>query len=123
MRALDGLPGLISTGDFANFSVRGRGPRDNLIFVDDLPFDRVVHFDQTLGEEEDIGGGGRFSIFAPNSIAGAEFFPRRLERRLRRSLRVAAQARGSRRQPIAEREHAHRHCRRRGRLRGPQRLR
>jgi hypothetical protein len=75
MRALDGLPGLISTGDFANFSVRGRGPRDNLIFVDGLPFDRVVHFDQTLGEEEDIGGGGRFSIFAPNSIAGAEFSP------------------------------------------------
>jgi len=75
MRALDGLPGLVSTGDFANFSVRGRGPRDNLIFVDDLPFDKVVHFDQTLGEEEDIGGGGRFSIFAPNSIAGAEFSP------------------------------------------------
>jgi hypothetical protein len=75
MRALDGLPGLISTGDFANFSVRGRGPRDNLIFVDELPFGRVVHFDQTLGEEEDIGGGGRFSIFAPNSINGAEFSP------------------------------------------------
>ncbi|MEM8817741.1 MAG: carboxypeptidase regulatory-like domain-containing protein, partial [Pseudomonadota bacterium] len=75
MRALDGLPGLVSTGDFANFSVRGRGPRDNLIFVDGLPFDKVVHFDQTLGEEEDIGGGGRFSIFAPNSIAGAEFSP------------------------------------------------
>ncbi|HKL63456.1 MAG TPA: TonB-dependent receptor, partial [Woeseiaceae bacterium] len=52
-----------------------RGPRDNLIFIDGLPFDRVVHFDQTLGEEEDIGGGGRFSIFAPNSIAGAEFSP------------------------------------------------
>ena len=75
MRALDGLPGLVSTGDFANFSVRGRGPRDNLIFVDELPFGRVVHFDQTLGEEEDIGGGGRFSIFAPNSITGAEFSP------------------------------------------------
>jgi hypothetical protein len=75
MRALDGLPGLISTGDFANFSVRGRGPRDNLVFVDELPFGRVVHFDQTLGEEEDIGGGGRFSIFAPNSITGAEFSP------------------------------------------------
>lgn len=75
MRALDGLPGLVSTGDFANFSVRGRGPRDNLIFVDDFPLDKVVHFDQTLGEEEDIGGGGRFSIFAPNSIAGAEFSP------------------------------------------------
>ncbi|HKX98510.1 MAG TPA: TonB-dependent receptor [Steroidobacteraceae bacterium] len=75
MRALDGLPGLVSTGEFADFSVRGRGPRDNLILVDDLPFDRVVHFDQTLGEEEDIGGGGRYSIFAPNSIANAEFSP------------------------------------------------
>lgn len=75
MRALDGLPGLVSTGDFANFSVRGRGPRDNLIFVDGMPLDKVVHFDQTLGEEEDIGGGGRFSIFAPNSINGAEFSP------------------------------------------------
>jgi hypothetical protein len=75
MRALDGLPGLVSTGDFANFSVRGRGPRDNLIFVDGMPLDKVVHFDQTLGEEEDIGGGGRFSIFAPNSVNGAEFSP------------------------------------------------
>ena len=75
MRALDGLPGLISTGDFANFTVRGRSPRDNLIFVDGFPLDKVVHFDQSLGEEEDIGGGGRFSIFAPNSIQGAEFSP------------------------------------------------
>jgi hypothetical protein len=75
MRALDGLPGLISAGEFASFSVRGRGPRDNLILIDGLPFDRVVHFDQTLGEEEDIGGGGRYSIFAPNSIASAEFSP------------------------------------------------
>jgi hypothetical protein len=75
LRALDGLPGLISEGEFASFSVRGRGPRDNLILIDDLPFDRVIHFDQTLGEEEDIGGGGRYSIFAPNSIASAEFSP------------------------------------------------
>ena len=75
LRALDGLPGLIPDGEFASFSVRGRGPRDNLILVDGLPLDRVVHFDQTVGEEEDIGGGGRYSIFAPNSIAGAEFSP------------------------------------------------
>lgn len=75
LRALDGLPGLIPDGEFASFSVRGRGPRDNLILVDGLPFDRVVHFDQALGEEEDIGGGGRYSIFAPNSIARAEFSP------------------------------------------------
>jgi hypothetical protein len=75
LRALDGLPGLISNGEFASFSVRGRGPRDNLILIDDVPFDRVIHFDQTLGEEEDIGGGGRYSIFAPNSIQSAEFSP------------------------------------------------
>jgi hypothetical protein len=73
--SLDGLPGLASTGEFASFSVRGRGPRDNLLFVDDFPFDKVVHFDATLGEDEDIGGGGRFSIFAPNVIGGAEFSP------------------------------------------------
>ena len=75
LRALDGLPGLISDGEFASFSVRGRGPRDNLILIDDGAFDRVVDFDQTLGEEEDIGGGGRYSIFAPNSIESAEFSP------------------------------------------------
>ena len=75
LRALDGLPGLVSTGEFANFSVRGRGPRDNLILVDDLPFNQVVHFDQSLGELEDVEGGGRYSIFAPDTIAGAEFSP------------------------------------------------
>ena len=73
--SLDGLPGLVSTGEFANFSVRGRGPRDNLLFVDDFPFDKAVHFDATLGENQDVGGGGRFSIFAPNVISGAEFSP------------------------------------------------
>ncbi|MCB1643175.1 MAG: TonB-dependent receptor, partial [Xanthomonadales bacterium] len=73
--SLDGLPGLASASEFASFSVRGRGPRDNLIFVDDFPFDKAVHFDATLGEDEDIGGGGRFSIFAPNVISGAEFSP------------------------------------------------
>ncbi len=73
--SLDGLPGLVSTGEFASYSVRGRGPRDNLLFVDEFPFDKAVHFDATLGEDEDVGGGGRFSIFAPNVIAGAEFSP------------------------------------------------
>ena len=73
--SLDGLPGLASESEFASFSVRGRGPRDNLLFVDDFPFDKAVHFDATLGEEEDVGGGGRFSIFAPNVISSAEFSP------------------------------------------------
>ena len=75
LRALDGLPGLLSTGEFANFTVRGRGPRDNLILVDGFPYDKVVHFDSSLGEREDIAGGGRYSIFAPNLIDGAEFSP------------------------------------------------
>jgi hypothetical protein len=73
--SLDGLPGLASNSEFASFSVRGRGPRDNLIFVDEFPFDKAVHFDATLGEDEDVGGGGRFSVFAPNVISGAEFSP------------------------------------------------
>ncbi|MCC5879637.1 MAG: TonB-dependent receptor [Idiomarina sp.] len=73
--SLDGLPGLASSSEFASFSVRGRGPRDNLLFVDEFPFDKAIHFDATLGEEEDVGGGGRFSIFAPNVISGAEFSP------------------------------------------------
>jgi hypothetical protein len=73
--SLDGFPGLVSTGEFASFSVRGRGPRDNLLYVDGFPFDKAVHFDATLGEDEDVGGGGRFSIFAPNVIGGAEFSP------------------------------------------------
>lgn len=75
LRALDGLPGLFSTGEFASFTVRGRGPRDNLILVDGFPYDKVVHFDSSLGETEDINGGGRFSIFAPNLIEGVEYSP------------------------------------------------
>lgn len=76
LRALDGLPGLTATsGEFASFTVRGRGPRDNLILVDGIPYDKVVHFDESLGEQSDINGGGRFSIFAPTLIEGAEFSP------------------------------------------------
>lgn len=74
-RGLDILPGVSSTGAFSNFAVRGNGLRDNLILVDDIPFEKVVHFNQSLGEQEDLGGGGRFSIFAPNLIGSAEFQP------------------------------------------------
>lgn len=75
MRALSGLPGVVSNGEFASFSVRGHGPKNNLIYVDGFPFQQVVHFEQTLGEEEDIINGGRYSIFAPNAVDGAEFSP------------------------------------------------
>lgn len=74
-RGLDILPGVASTGEFSQFAVRGNGQRDNLILVDGIPFDKVVHFAQSLGEQNEIGGGGRFSIFAPDSIASAEFQP------------------------------------------------
>ena len=40
-----------------------------------IPFDKVVHFDESLGEQEEIDGGGRYSIFAPNVIGAARFSP------------------------------------------------
>ena len=33
MRALVGLPGIVSSGEFASFSVRGHGPKNNLCLV------------------------------------------------------------------------------------------
>lgn len=75
LRALDGLPGLFSDGEFSSFTVRGNGPRNNLILVDGIPFDRVVHFSGSFGELDEVESGGRFSVFAPNIIGGAEFQP------------------------------------------------
>jgi len=74
-RGLDTLPGVSATGEFSNFAVRARDPRDNLILVDNIPFDKVVHFEGSLGDEDQVAGGGRFSVFAPNLIGGAEFQP------------------------------------------------
>lgn len=75
MRSLDGLPGLFADGEYSSFTVRGNGPRDNLILVDGIPFDNVVHFSDSFGAQEDVEGGGRYSVFAPNVVAGAEFQP------------------------------------------------
>ncbi len=74
-RALDILPGVVATGEFSNFTVRGNGPRDNLILVDGMPFDKVTHFDESLGEQADVDGSGNYSIFAPNIIGSARFSP------------------------------------------------
>jgi hypothetical protein len=74
-RALDVLPGVVATGEFSSFTVRGNGPRDNLILIDGIPFDKVAHFDESLGEQEAVDGGGRYSIFAPNIIGSARFSP------------------------------------------------
>jgi hypothetical protein len=75
IRALDVLPGVVSTGEFSSFTVRGNGPRDNLILIDGIPFDRVAHFDESLGAQEGVDGGGRYSIFEQNIIGSARFSP------------------------------------------------
>lgn len=75
LRALDGLPGLFSDGGFSSFTVRGNGPRTNLILVDDIPFDRVVHFNNSFGDLDEVENGGRYSVFAPNIVGKAEFQP------------------------------------------------
>ncbi|WP_020208547.1 TonB-dependent receptor [Gilvimarinus chinensis] len=75
LRALDGLPGLFADSQFSTYTVRGSGPRDNQILVDGIPFDTVVHFNDSFGELADAEDGGRYSIFAPNVIARASFQP------------------------------------------------
>lgn len=75
MRALDSMPGLFSDGEFSSYSVRGASPRDNLVLVDGFPFEHVVHYSQSFGEREEVESGGRYSVFAPNLVAGAEFQP------------------------------------------------
>ncbi|MFA6470042.1 MAG: TonB-dependent receptor [Bacteroidota bacterium] len=71
-RAIETLPGVSSSGgEFSAFSVRGGSPRDNIVIVDNIPFDKVSHFDG--GTEEQEAQGGRFSIFTPGVIDEANF--------------------------------------------------
>ena len=70
-RAIESFPGVsTSGGEFSAFSVRGAGPQDNIILVDNIPFPRVTHLE---GGREDENPGGRFSIFAPGLIESAKF--------------------------------------------------
>lgn len=72
-RAIETLPGVSSSGgEFSAFSVRGGSPRDNIVLVDNIPFDRYSHFDNG-GSEQQEAQGGRFSIFAPGLIEEANF--------------------------------------------------
>ena len=75
LRSLDGLPGLFGDGEFSSYTVRGNGPRDNLILVDGIPFENLVHFSDSFGDPDEVEGGGRYSVFAPNTIGKAEFQP------------------------------------------------
>ena len=72
-RAMETLPGVsTSGGEFSAFSVRGGSPKENIILIDHIPFDKVSHFNGGSTEEQDKQG-GRFSIFAPNLIEEAHF--------------------------------------------------
>lgn len=72
-RAIETLPGVSgSGGEFSAFSVRGGSPRDNIVLVDNIPLDKVSHFDWGTSEEAEAQG-GRFSIFAPGLIDEANF--------------------------------------------------
>ncbi|MFA6978932.1 MAG: TonB-dependent receptor [Ignavibacteriaceae bacterium] len=72
-RAIETLPGVSSSGgEFSAFSVRGGSPRDNIVLIDNIPFDKFSHFDNG-GSEEQVAQGGRFSIFAPGLIDEANF--------------------------------------------------
>ncbi len=71
-RAIETLPGVSSSGgEFSSFAVRGGSPRDNIVVIDNIPFDKVSHFDG--GTEEQEAQGGRFSIFTPGVIDEANF--------------------------------------------------
>ena len=72
-RAMETLPGVsTSGGEFSAFSVRGNSPKENIILIDNIPFDKVSHFSGGSSEEQEKQG-GRFSIFAPNLIEEARF--------------------------------------------------
>jgi hypothetical protein len=71
-RAIETLPGVSSGGgEFSAFSVRGNSPTENIILVDNIPMDRLTHFEG--GTEEAEAQGGRFSVFAPKLIREANF--------------------------------------------------
>ena len=63
-RAMETLPGVsTSGGEFSAFSVRGGSPEENIILIDNIPFDKVSHFSGGSTEEQDKQG-GRFSFFS-----------------------------------------------------------
>jgi hypothetical protein len=72
-RALEAMPGVsTSGGEFSAFSVRGGSPRENIILVDNIPYQKLSHFDGGVNEDEEAQG-GRFSVFAPGVIEEATF--------------------------------------------------
>jgi len=73
-RALAAMPGVSigSGGEFAAFSVRGGTPYENVFLIDNIPFSKVTHLEGG-GSEEELGQGGRFSIFTPSMLSSVDF--------------------------------------------------
>jgi hypothetical protein len=72
VRAMGTLPGVsTSEGELSAMTVRGGGVYDNLILVDNIPMEKVNHFEG--GSDEQEVQGGRFSIFTAGLVEGATF--------------------------------------------------
>ena len=73
LRAMGLLPGVsASEGEFSAMSVRGGGVNDNLILIDNIPFEKISHFEGGSNEQELQGG--RFSVFTGGLIDRATFY-------------------------------------------------
>ncbi len=73
LRAMGSLPGVsTSEGEFSAMSVRGGGVYDNLILIDNIPFEKINHFEGGSAEQETQGG--RFSVFTAGLVERATFY-------------------------------------------------
>ena len=73
LRALGSLPGVsTSEGEFSAMSVRGSGVYDNLILVDNIPFEKINHFEGGNNQQETQGG--RFGVFTGGLIERVTFY-------------------------------------------------
>lgn len=72
VRAMGTLPGVsTSEGELSAMTVRGGGVHDNLILIDNIPLEKINHFEG--GSDEQEAQGGRFSIFTAGLIERATF--------------------------------------------------
>lgn len=73
VRAMGTLPGVsIAGGDLSAMTVRGGGVSDNLILIDNIPLEKITHFEG--GSDEQEAQGGRFSIFTAGLIERVTFY-------------------------------------------------
>ncbi len=68
LRAVDALPASTNTEESANVSLRGSAPGETGIFLNNIPLEDVVRFDQ-------VNGIGQFSIFNTSLVESVNVFP------------------------------------------------